>query len=155
MGEDYLLRMIEQVRLMVANILAARLAGRNDDAMKQIEAACLHSIGLPWALVKRSSPEELSELMQRSGERYAKAVLLAELLLQDAELSEIKGNFMERIRSQFQAFCLLQESFDILTPDEKAVYRPKMNALAQSLVTVSDAPYLQKKLSDYKIKSMA
>jgi hypothetical protein len=93
--------------------------------------------------------------MHRSGERYTKAVLLAELLLQDAELNEIKGNFMETIRSQFQAFCLLQESFDILTPDEKAVYRPKMNALAQSLETVSDAPYLQKKLSDYKIKSMA
>ncbi len=155
MGEDYLLRMIEQVRLMIAAILAARQAGHNDDAMKQIEVACLHSIGLPWTLVKRSSPEELSELMQRSGERYTKAILLAELLLQDAELNEIKGNFMETIRSQFQAFCLLQESFDIFTPDEKEIYRPKMNALVQRLETVSDAPYLQKKLSDYKTGSGA
>jgi hypothetical protein len=152
MPEDYLMRMIEQTTQMLLSILAAKKAGRNDDAASEIETACSQRIGLPLALVKRSSPEALSDLMQRGGGRYVRGVLLAELLLQDAELCELAGKTADAIRSQLQAFCLLAESIDVLSPEDHIVYRAKLDALAQKLDEASCDPYLREKLSNYAIQ---
>jgi len=151
MPQDYLMRMIEQTTLMLLSILAAKKAGRNDDAAAEIEAACLQRIGLPLALVQRSSPEALSDLMQRSGDRYVRSILLAELLLQDAELCELSEKNSEMIRSRLQAFCLLAESIDALSAEDQLVYRDKLDSLVQTLGTASADAYLQEKLRTYVV----
>ena len=90
MSQDYILRVIEQVTQMLAAILALRKAGRNAEAAKEIEAVCLQTVGLPLNLVNRSSPETILQLLESGGgTRHVRAVMLAELLLQDAELSEV------------------------------------------------------------------
>ena len=73
--------------------------------------------------------------------------MLAELLLQCAEINEEEGKLQEAVVSQLQAFCLLAESFDVLSPEEKAIYRPKLDTLAKKLSAYKDDPYIQQKLT--------
>ena len=149
MPEDYLLRLFEQVTLMLAAIHDRRAAGRNDDAAGEIETACLHTIGLPFALIKRSSPEALSDLMQRGGERYFRSILLAELLLQEAELNKEAGKLTEMMRGQLQAFCLISESINVLSRDDQIIYRIKLKQLAKELEETCPDPYLLEKLKQH------
>jgi hypothetical protein len=131
MSQDYILRLIEQVARMLASVLALRKARRDAEAAKEIEAVCLQSVGLPFDLVKRSSPETLLELLASGGgTQHIRAVMLAELLVQDAELNDASGKGLEAAISRAQAHSLLAHSIDSLSPDEQAIYRPKLDALA-------------------------
>ncbi|PYJ69988.1 MAG: hypothetical protein DME76_07085 [Verrucomicrobia bacterium] len=131
MSQDYILRLIEQVTQMLASILALRRTGRDAEAAKEVEAVCLQSVGLPLSLVKRSSPERILQLLESGGgTQHVRAVMLAELLLQDAELSDAAKKKSEAMISRAQAHALLAHSVDSLSPDEQAVYRPKLDALA-------------------------
>jgi hypothetical protein len=130
MAQDYLLRLIEQVSQMIAEILALRKVGRISDASEQIEAMCQQNIGLPFDLVKRSAPETILQLLESGGgTQHVRAVMLAELLLQDAELNDAAGKNREASISRAQAYVLLARNIDKLSPDEQAVYRPKLETL--------------------------
>jgi hypothetical protein len=146
MFED-LLRLIEQAERLRAAIREQKIAGGNDGAMQEIEKACLRSIGLPLSVVRRSSPELLLDLLKQNGDFYYRAVLLAELLLQCAEINEEEGKLQETVVGQLQAYCLLAESLDVLSPEEKAIYRPKLDTLAIKLSAFKDDPYIQQKLT--------
>ncbi len=155
MAQDYIMRMIEQIGRMLAAIIAHRKAGRNADAALEIEASCLQSVGLPIDLVRRSSPEALWELLEQGGGlRYSRAVMLAELLLQDAELSNAAGRPGDAIRCKLQAFCLLADSVDVLSHEDTAIYRPRLEALAGELEAFSNDPYLREKICLYRSKQM-
>ena len=96
----------------------------------RISALCLRETGLPLDFVKHSAPDTILRLLETGGgTQYARAVLLAELLLQDADVSESAGKNREAIISRAQAATLLEHSIDHLSPDEQAVYRPKLDAL--------------------------
>jgi hypothetical protein len=130
MPQDYLLRMIEQVAQMLAEILRLRKIGRISDAAEQIKAACGQTVGLPFDVVKRSAPETILQLLESGGAtKDIRAVMVAELLLQDAELSDTTGKNREAAVARAQARALLARSMDNLGPDEQAVYRPKLAAL--------------------------
>ncbi|SRR5712691_5899628 len=134
MSQDYILRVIEQVTQMLAAILALRKAGRNAEAAKEIEAVCLQTVGLPLNLVNRSSPETILQLLESGGgTQHVRVVMLAELLLQHAELSDAAGKNREAMISRAQAHSLLARNIDSLSPDEQAVYRPKLEAIAERL----------------------
>lgn len=151
MRRDFILRLAEQVARMLATILAHRQAGRTAEAEAELESSCQRHVGLPFSMVRRSSPEVLSGLLQQSGGlRHARAILLAELLLLDAELSEAAHRPGDALRSQLQAFCLLVESLPALKPDEAAHYRPKLDGLARKLASSGDDPYIQQKLQGYQ-----
>ena len=126
MAQDYILRLIEQVAQMLAEI--RRL--RNAERPERIGAICEREIGLPLSLVKHSSPDTILQLLESGGAtRHVRAVILAELLLQDAELSEAAGKSQEAMVSRAQAKVLLERNIDNLSPDEQAVYRPKLEEL--------------------------
>jgi hypothetical protein len=126
MPQDYILRLIEEVALMLAEL--ARL--KSGEKPARISALCLRETGLPLDFVKHSAPDTILRLLETGGgTQYARAVLLAELLLQDADVSESAGKNREAIISRAQAVTLLEHSIDHLSPDEKAVYRPKLDAL--------------------------
>jgi len=126
MPQDYILRLIEEVALMLAEL--ARL--KSGEKPARISALCLRETGLPLDFVKHSAPDTILRLLETGGgTQYARAVLLAELLLQDADVSESAGKNREAIISRAQAATLLEDSIDQLSPDEQAVYRPKLDAL--------------------------
>jgi hypothetical protein len=144
MAQDYIMRLIEQIGQLLASILAHKHPGRDREAMAEIEAVCLEHVGVPMSLVRRSSPEGLWALLAPGGAlRYPRAILLAELLLQDAELSERTGRNVAALCAQLQAFSLLRLSIDLLTIDEAAVYRPKLEALARKLQAARNDPEFQ------------
>jgi len=126
MPQDYILRLIEEVALMLAEL--ARL--KSGEKPARISALCLRETGLPLDFVKHSAPDTILRLLETGGgTQYARAVLLAELLLQDADVGESAGKNREAIISRAQAATLLEHSIDHLSPDEQAVYRPKLDAL--------------------------
>jgi hypothetical protein len=90
------MRLIEQVGRMLAGILALRKVGRIADAARQVETLCEQNTGLRLELVKRSAPETILQLLKTGGgTEHVRAVLLAELLLQDAEMSDDDGKNRE------------------------------------------------------------
>jgi hypothetical protein len=130
MAADYLLRLIEQVSLVLAEL--SRLKAGEKPA--RISALCLRETGLPLDFVKHSSPEVILQLLESGGgTQYARAVLLAELLLQDAEVSESAGKNREATISRVQAQALLDHGVDELSPEEQAIYRPELESLTRDL----------------------
>ncbi len=131
---DYILTIIEQVGLMLAEL--ARL--KSGEKPAGISVLCLRETGLPLAVVKHSSPETILQLLKTGGgTQYARAVLLAELLIQDADISDAAGKKREAIISRAQAAALLEHSIDQLSPEEQAIYRPKLDALTSGLKRIS------------------
>jgi hypothetical protein len=153
MPEDYMMRLIEQMTQMLAAIMDQKMEGGNDGAMHEIKTVCLRVTGLPFDLVKRYSPEALIDLMQQGADAYQKSILLAELLIQYAQISRDEGRTADEIASTLQAYCLILESIGVLNPEEKAAYRSKLNILAQKLSVFKDNPYIQEKLTRLSLKS--
>jgi prolyl-tRNA editing enzyme YbaK/EbsC (Cys-tRNA(Pro) deacylase) len=136
---DYVLRLIDQIALMLAEILQLRRLGRAREAHDQIATACLQSVGLPLALVKHSAPETILEMLATGGgTQHVRAIMLAELLLQDAEIEEQAGKKREALISRAQARTLIAHNLGQLSPEEQASYRSKLNSLAQSDVSSKD-----------------
>src|SRR5687767_11741746 len=118
MAQDYLMRLIEQIARMLASIIMLRQAGRNEEAKDEIASMCLQTIGLPIERVRTSSPESVADFLSSSGAlRHSRAIMLAELLIQDAELSEAAGRTADATLSRVHAFCLLSENLKYLGPD--------------------------------------
>src|ERR1700730_13292442 len=100
MAQDYILRSIEQVGLMLAELSRLKAAERP----ARIGPLSLRETGLPLDFVKHSAPETILQLLESGGgTQHARAVLLAELLLQDADLSEAAGKNREATVSRAQA----------------------------------------------------
>ena len=130
MPQDWVLRLIEQVSLMLAEL--SRL--KTGEKPARISALCLRETGLPLDFVKHSSPKAILQLLESGGgTQYVRAVLLAELLLQDADVSEESGKSREARISRAQAQALLAYSIDNLSPDEQRLYRPKLEELTKGL----------------------
>jgi hypothetical protein len=151
MPEDYLLRLARQVAQLLTALGGLRKEGRQEEARREIERLCLDSIGLPWKQVRQSSPEALLEHLRGAGAlRHHRAVLLAELLLQEAEMAEIDGQVTDAIRARLQAFCLISDVIDMLSNEDLAVYRDKLELLAAQLEPMSAHPYLAEKLRAFR-----
>lgn len=126
MATDFLLRLIEQIGIMLAELL--RLRGT--ERAEKISALSLRETGIPFSVVKNSAPETVIEMLRSGGgTQHARAVILAELLLADAEEEERNGNVRGAAISRAQASALLAHSIDFLAPDEQAIYRAKLEAL--------------------------
>lgn len=147
--QDYLLRLAQARELMLNELMIKRTAGDDDGAISVLDLACRRTIGVPLSLVRRTSPERLLELIHSTGQSNFNSILIAELLLQDVELSEKIGNIPQATVSRLQAFCLLVDSIALLGPEEQAEYRKKLNVLAADLESISDDPYLRGKVDAY------
>ena len=147
MVRDYVMRLVEQVAKMLASVVAKREAGQHDGARAELDAICQEQVGLTLDFVKRTSPEGVAEALAAGGAlRHARAVLLSDLLTLDAEISDETSRPAEATVARLHAFCLLADSMQMLSRDEQATYRPKLDRLVESLSTVSGNPYVQSKL---------
>ena len=147
MVRDYVMRLVEQVAKMLVVFFARRDAGQHEEARQELDAICQQHTGLTLDFVKRSSPEAVADALAASGAlRHARAVLLSELLTHDADLSGAAGRAAEACVARLHAFCLLADSIEMLSRDEQATYRPKLDRLAESLSALSGDPYVRGKL---------
>jgi hypothetical protein len=130
MPQDYVLRLIQQIAQMLSAIVALRKAGRNDEALEQISAACQDKVGIPLGIVRRSSPETLLQLLEAGGAlRHVRAVMLAELLIADATISENAKRPGDAVIARAQAHALLSDALPYLESKEQSIYREKMESL--------------------------
>ena len=147
MVRDHVMRLIEQLAAMLAGFFAKRDAGLLEEARAELDAVCQQQLGLTLDFVKRSSPEAVANVLSAAGGlRQARSVLLSELLAHDAGLSTRAGRTAEASVAQLHAFCLLADSIGFLTNEEQTIYRPKLDALAESLRPLSGDPYVRGKL---------
>ncbi len=150
MPEDYIMRLLRQIAAVLAGILAKKEAGKLVEARQEIETTCVQTIGISLAQLKQLAPEAVAELVNATGaSRHLRAVTLAELLLLDAEFSETPGNLAQPTSSEVHAFCLLADSIDALGAEEQAIYRVKLNLLADRLGELRSHPYIKARLRDY------
>jgi len=146
---DYLRQLAVARELMINELMIKRTAGDDDGALSVLDAICRRAAGVPLSVVRRTSPERLLDLIHCSGKANLNAIVVAELLLQDVELSEKNGNFPQAVVSRLQAFCLLVDSLKFLGPEEQTEYRKKLDVLAAKLESISDDPYIRGKIDGY------
>jgi len=141
MPEDYILRLIEQIAALLAGILAKLNGGQYPAARLEIEHLCLSQIGLGIGDVKRRSPESLSDHLAQSGQlQTQRSVLLAELLLLDAQLGDRDANSAAAIVGRMHAFCLLRDAELGDLVHFRAVYRAKMDEITKLLRPFANDP---------------
>jgi hypothetical protein len=94
-------------------------------------------------------PEALAQLLNTSGGlRQGRAILLAELLLKDAEMHQEDAS--RATIDYVHAFCLLADTIDMLDVEDQAIYRPKIHALAIRLKDMQTNPYIKEKLTQHE-----
>jgi hypothetical protein len=76
--------------------------------------------------------------------------MLAELLIQDAEIAENAHRLADALRSREQAYCLLVDSMPVLPLDEATAYRAKVGTLEGKLREMSSDPYVLNKMEELK-----
>lgn len=150
MQRDYIMRLVEQIAALLTSVVAKERAGKLPEAKADLEEKARQTIGMNLRDLKRLSPEAVAQLLESSGGlRYGRAVILAELLLHDAALSENSDHSSDALLSYLHAFCLLSDTMETLTEEDQAVYRPKLNKLATRLRSLPPHPYLGAKLAQY------
>lgn len=149
---DYLRRLMEARDLMLHEVMIKRTAGDDNGALSVLDVVCRKTIGIPLSAVRHTPPERLQDLIKGVGRSNFNSILIAELLLQDVELSDKSGNIAQATVSRLQAFCLLADSITSLRADEQAGYQKKIDQLAVDLRSFND-PYLRGKVDGYLAKS--
>ena len=156
MTGDYIMRQIAMISRMLAVILAHRSAGRIAEAEQEIQQQSRLATGLSLESVQQFTPEALWHFLQTSGARaYGRAITLAELLLQHAELSRSTNHPGDTLRSQLQAFELLQQALPALPPTEVSSYRAKLTDLASVLKAHESNPYVAQLLQRWPTVPLA
>jgi hypothetical protein len=151
MREDFIMRLIEQAAAMLAAIIAKRNAGDFPAAEEKINLSCQQRIGVPLELIRHATPEALTQFLSRDGQlRYVDAVLVGELMMQEAEICDATGKAPEALRSREQAFCLLTDAMPVLPLDDATVYRAKLEGLLEKIRDDTADPYVIQKMSDLK-----
>jgi len=141
MPQDYIVRMIQQMAAMLAGIIAQRQRGELSAAAASLEEKCLAHVGLPLAVVKHASPETLADLLAIGGDlRFVRSIALAELLIQDAEISVLRGSPFTAVASYQNALRLLSDAIPVLDADEKIHYQRKLDVVATRLGDLGAIP---------------
>lgn len=151
MARDYVLRLIQQVANLLASVLARRQAGDVPAAVREVEDLCLQTVGLPLATVKAMAPDALAAHLSTSGGLGpVRAVLLAELLLQDGELCDDSGNVAGGWNARFHAFCLLHDAYPLFSPEERMFYLPKLQVLAGRFAPLPPNDYTTRRVESVR-----
>lgn len=126
MARDYILRLIDQVAMMLAEIVAKRKGGQKTEARTEIENQAMQHTGLPLSLIRSAAPAMVADLLRNGGElRFIRSVLLAELLLQDASIAEETGDKTAALTDFMHAWCLLHDSIGAFTAEERKYFGAK------------------------------
>ena len=138
MPQDYILRLLQQLGAIVATISGKRTAGDLAGAEREIDDQCQRHVGLPFAVIRQSSPEGLEALLAMGGSmQLHRSLILAELLRQDAELAIARGNPMFAAASLRQAERLIQRALPSLFGEEAEAFGRAAQDIAAQLRDLS------------------
>lgn len=138
MARDYILRLIDQVAMMLAEIVAKRKGGERAQARTEIESQSLQHTGLPLGLIRDSAPAMVADLLRNGGElRFIRSVLLAELLLQDASIADETGDKATALTDYLHAWCLLHDSISAFNAEERAHFGAQQQHAGARLVELA------------------
>ena len=138
MPRDYVLRLIDQVALMLATIVAKRKAGQTEEARRDIEEQALQHTGLPLKLVRGAPPTLISELLRTSGElRFIRGVLLAELLYQDAQIAEECGDKPGAFSAYLHTWWLLYDAAISFSTEERIHFGERQEHARTRLIALA------------------
>jgi len=131
MPEDYIMRLTAHIAAMLAAIMGKRNDGKITEARQDLERLSLQTIGLPLSTVVQMSLETLREHLAMSGlNLYHRSVMLAEMLIQEAEMSALGDSTPYALVCYNHAYGLLRDSMGSLSSDELAACRLKLASLA-------------------------
>jgi len=141
--------MIDQIAAVLEEIDERQRSGDNSGAKAELNSRSQQAVGLDISQIHRMSPEAVAQLLDTSGGlRQGRAILLAELLLKDAEMHH--EDVSRATIDYVHAFCLLADTIDMLDVEDQATYRPKIHALATRLKDMQTNPYIRQKLSQHE-----
>jgi hypothetical protein len=131
---DYILTLVEQIGILLRELARAR----RGEKPQRLSAMFLRETGLPLDFARHSAPETILQLLRAGGgTQYFRAVVMAELLLEDAALNESAGKGREALVARAQARALIAHSIDHLSPEDQSVYKDKLDALTTELTRAS------------------
>jgi hypothetical protein len=149
MARDYFLRMIDQIAAVLEEIDERQRTGDNSGAKAELNSRSQQAVGLDISQIQRMSPEAVAQLLETAGGlRQGRAILLAELLLKDAEMHQEDAS--RATIDYVHAFCLLADTIDMLDVEDQARYRPKIQDLAARLKDLQTHPYIRDKLRQHE-----
>jgi len=123
--KDYIMRLIEQLGVVLERILALKQNNQTHEALKEIEQACEKYLGLDSRVIAAASGDALLTLMSMGGKfDPRRAVLLAELLKEEGDLYEMEGlaerSYWGYTRSLWLFLASLNQDPALRTPDNIA-----------------------------------
>lgn len=152
MARDFILRLIEQMATMLAALMNRRRAGEVIQAREDLENTCVRTVGLTLTNVKELAPEAVAQILQKSGAlSITRSVMLAELLLLDADWKEKDSPEKDVLPNYVHAFCLLADSLESLSAEETAFFRPKLDLAASKLSHLENHPYINERMKKFGI----
>jgi len=108
----------------------------------------VRTIGITLSEIKQLSPEEIAKILGRSGAlQITRALILAELLLLDAQWHEEDRNVEDRMPNYVLAFCLIADSLDSLGKEEHTLFRARLATIAEKLGPLREHPYIAERIS--------
>lgn len=102
---DYILRMIEQLGIVLSSVLLHRQAKQYDAAMREIETSGERLLGMSWPFLRALPEEQLLEMFGREG-AHDKLLAAAELLREESGILDETGREAESVERGFTAFRL-------------------------------------------------
>jgi hypothetical protein len=134
MPQDYIIRLLQQLGAMLATIAGKKSVGDLAGAEQEIADQCERHTGLPWVVVKQSTPDALVGLLAMGGAmKTPRALILAELLREDGELNERRGDPPAAAMSYRLAAGLISDALPSLRGEDEAAFRERAADLATKL----------------------
>src|SRR5471032_1532484 len=108
MQKDYIMRLIEQMVAVLAAIIIKAETGHYQEAREDFDKVCRETVGLDLARVKTLAPDAVSSLLASAGSlSHTRSVMLAEILLSEAQIIKQQEYLPFPLANYVHAFCLI------------------------------------------------
>ena len=146
--DDHMLRLAEQVGSAIAAGLAEggprTTTGRSDD----LATLCRQHVGIDLTIVLGLSPDGLREVLAQSGPASVpKSAALAEILLAQGRLAELRGDRAVVVPCHVHAFHLLRTCGPSVRAADIGVHEAKIAATADRLRELGLSAYVAQEAS--------
>ncbi|MBD3377227.1 hypothetical protein GF406_19520 [candidate division KSB1 bacterium] len=146
---DYIMRMIEQLSVVLMKILFNKQSKNYDRALFEIDNAYFTILEMDPLKIKHMSEQELVELLNLDqGFEAERAVVIAELLREEAEINELQSGFDNEVLELFKkSFCLYIEA--IQTNKDFESYMQTVNGIVLKIADYDSSDVVKYRLFRY------
>ena len=146
--DDYMLRLAEQVGSAIAAGLAEGGPGTTTGMSDDLATLCRQHVGIDLTIVLGLSPDGLREVLAQSGPASVpKSAALAEILLAQGRLAELRGDRAVVVPCHVHAFHLLRTCGPAVRAADIDVHEAKITATADRLRELGLSAYVVQETS--------